>query len=120
MAADLDVLVAAYLLHNPRPDRYAMHDLVRHFAAELGQDREHAAEVARGQARLHRAVCADVLAAAAVIAPDTVALPRSGAPSTAAGRFRDDGEARTSWRSTSTAASAASAARPPAAATSAW
>lgn len=94
VGADLDVLVAAHLVHCPGPGRYAMHDLVRHFAAELGDDPGHAAEIAPGRVRLYRAVCADVLAAAGLIAPDIVALPRSGAPAAAAGRFADGAGAR--------------------------
>jgi tetratricopeptide (TPR) repeat protein len=78
-------LLAAHLIDEPVPDRYALHDLIRLFAAELAEREETGPDRVAARTRLFQWYLRRVDAAARVLYPDlgrlaTPALPVSGAP----------------------------------------
>lgn len=71
----LDLLVAAYLVEEPAPGRYALHDLLRRYAADRAEREEE--EPARRAAadRLHSYYLATTEAAAHLLYPEKAWLP---------------------------------------------
>src|SRR6185312_4084151 len=63
-AAALDRLASAHLVEEHTPGRYALHDLVRHYAAERSAHDDPAPERATATARLHELYLATADAAA--------------------------------------------------------
>ncbi|HTF10677.1 MAG TPA: BTAD domain-containing putative transcriptional regulator [Asanoa sp.] len=83
----LDRLVAVHLVDATTPNRYAMHDLVRQYAAERFQHEHVGDERERALARLFAWYLRTTDAAVDLLRPTIVRLPRDG--STGATRFPD-------------------------------
>jgi len=80
VADDLARLETASLVAQPQPGRFAMHDLLRSYADELGRGRDGAGEVAAARGRLLRYYLAVTETACAVISPTLLPFPGSGGP----------------------------------------
>ena len=77
----LNRLIAASLLDEHRPGRYALHDLLRSYAAEQARDQANGHET-EAMHRLYDYYLQHTLAAAQMLYPQVVRLGRPSAPAT--------------------------------------
>lgn len=95
VSASLSELTCAHLLEEQENRRFRIHDLLRQYAREKGRAEDARADVAAAVRRLHRWYLRKVAAAARLLYPEMVRLPRctDGADEVAPDGFDDHREA---------------------------